>query len=162
MKKLALCLLVLVPPVPALAQDILYKCPGEEGVPLYTAKAGPGCVVVSEIGPPPDRWKLVSSTESTQAFIDTETLQPSGGSVSVWVKYLHAKSPQRHHDGKFSVKTLERVRYDCVNAKSVVSARNVYDKSDEPIWIPEPSPLSSPVAPDTIGELVMQEVCPSR
>lgn len=159
-------LLLTLAPVGTLAAEanpevVVYRCKGDDGIINYRTLGGPDCVGITRAQAPKTRWRGVSIDESRAASIDTESIVRSGTKVEVWVSYWYPAGPMRLSSGKYSSRTLERTRIDCSTRSSALLSSIDYDADGGVIASPSYiSPSYAAIAPDTIGEAVLKEVCP--
>jgi hypothetical protein len=127
-------------------------------------------LVVSALAPvcsaQSSRWTEVGGSDQITAYADTQSLRRQGPKVKVWLKwinaapadtdtvypkkkYMSAKALSVYHCADRTAVTLQVIRYADADGGEVVETLNVSDKPEN----------YSELAPETIGESILNYVC---
>jgi hypothetical protein len=99
---------------------------------------------------------LTTNVSDTDLYYDADTIVRSGNQVTVWEKWDHSRDK--------TVKERERkrrYRYDCAQRTMTLLHSIIYypdGKSTSFTWETYEQ-TADPIAPDTVGEAVLEAVC---
>ena len=152
--------------VPAQAQTTLYRCPGPpviyaDNISVEDAKARKCLPIQSE-----SRWAEVGSGNDTTVYVDTQSVRRNGSKVRIWLKWLYTSAPETSGYPKkkyLAEKALDI--YNCTERSSATLQIIRYANADasgevvESLSIPESKIEYRDLAPETIGERILNYVC---
>ena len=162
--RLKLCFAVLSLSAAAAQAQTVYRCPGTPVI--YTDQISAQEARTRGCRPIESRWFEVGGNSETMAFADTQSMRRNGSKVKVWLRWANTKSSETNGYPKktyFSEKAL--AIYDCADRKSATIQVIRYSDTDasgevvESISIPEASAAFRDLAPETIGENILEYVC---
>jgi hypothetical protein len=149
-----------------LAEELnaVYRCPGPpvvytDGITLKEARA-------RKCKPLESRWREVGQTDTARVYVDTPSLRRTLPNVKVWLMWTYTKSQQTSDASKkhfLSEKNLSI--YNCTERSYATIQVIRYSDSDasgsvvKSYSTPEHMARYSEVAPDTIGEIILEYVC---
>ena len=148
----------------ATQSETVYRCPGPpviytDAITAQEAKAR-GCRSIES------RWFEVAVGNDIKAHADTQSMQRNGQKVKVWLKWTYAKAEETKTYPKksyMSEKTL--AIYHCTDRSSttiqVIRYADSFASGEvvESISIPEVSAEYRDIAPETIGESILEYIC---
>lgn len=157
----------------------VYRCPGppivyKDDISAIEAKKG-NCKTIEAMPyalpplPTPSRWIEVGANEKFLALVDIQSMRRTGRKVKVWVKWIytspsdtefaHSKKPYQsekslsYYDCEAqTMLTIQVIRYSEKYAGEVVESYSNVDKLES----------YREVAPETIGERVLNFVCAAK
>ena len=115
---------------------------------------------VEKPAPPRDRWVEVGGSDSSTAYVDTQTLQRNGTDVTVWVKYV-LENPKTDKAGDTYDEELVFHVYHCASRQNTVKVVSQRLRGN-PVWSKELKSYEQErknIMPGTVNEAVMEAVC---
>jgi hypothetical protein len=114
----------------------------------------------------PDRWVEVAAGDNVTVFLDTQSIRRTGSKVKVWLRWVHEKP--REVKGSFPVKTFLSSKslevYNCAERTAATLQSIKYAEAGggevvESLTGSDTPNQYSELAPETIGEGVLEFVC---
>ena len=103
------------------------------------------------------RWRLIHQGTEGSTYLDIHTVRRSGDRATVWQRIEYLRPQRQGHS-----ETVTRWEYDCRNRTSEL-LRFVDWRADGTVVMSHTLPPSEreaePVAPDSVGEDVLEIVC---
>ena len=142
----------------------VFRCPGPpviytDAITAQEARAR-GCRSIES------RWFEVGGNSETAAFADTQSMRRTGPRVKVWIKWSNSKALETNSYPKKKYLSEKQLSiYDCNDRTSATIQVIRYSAEDaagdvvESLSFSEGSAQYRDLAPETIGEAILEYVC---
>lgn len=107
-------------------------------------------------------WVKVYEDNGVTIMVDNLSIQQSADAVTVWERFKYKGTQSNPKiSGKKISHSVSREMYRCADRSSATLSRVVYDSYGNVLQSGNWSiPIFSPVVPDTLGEAVLDVLCP--
>ena len=148
---------------PAHAQTV-YRCPGPPV--LYIDAITSEEARVKGCRPIESRWVEVAGNDDTKVYVDTQSMGRKGAKARIWLKWQNTKPSETAGYPKKSYLSEKALAiYDCPARSSATIQVIRYSDVDtsgevvESLSVPVERAQFRDVAPETIGEVILNYVC---